>query len=46
MLTSGILDINGGRNFAREIPVETNQDVSISDFKYKNGVLTIKIHRV
>lgn len=46
MLTSGILHINGGRNFAREIPVETNQDVSISDFKYKNGVLTIKIHRV
>lgn len=46
MLTTGILHIKGGRNFVREIPVETHQDMSISDFKYRNGVLTVKIHRV
>lgn len=46
MLTNGILHIKGGRNFVREIPVKTNQDMSISDFKYRNGVLTVKIHRV
>lgn len=47
MLTSGILHIKGGKNFAREITVETNnQEVGISDFKYRNGILTIKIQRV
>jgi HSP20 family protein len=46
MLASGILHIKGGRNFVREIPIEINQDMSISDLKYRNGVLTIKIHRV
>jgi len=46
MLTNGILHIKGGRNFVKEIPVKTNQDMSISDFKYRNGVLMVKIHRV
>jgi len=45
MLTTGILHIKGGRNFVREIPVEINHNISISDFKYRNGVLTVKIHR-
>ena len=46
MLASGILHIKGDRNFVREIPIEINKDMSISDFKYRNGILTIKIHRV
>ena len=47
MLTGGILHIKGGKSFAREICVENNnQEVGISDFKYRNGILTIKIQRV
>ena len=45
-LTEGLLRIKGGQNFTREVPLELMQEMSISDYKYRNGVLTIKIQKV
>lgn len=45
-LTAGLLRIKGGQNFTREVPLELTQEMGISDYKYRNGVLTIKIQKV
>jgi HSP20 family molecular chaperone IbpA len=45
-LTEGLLRIKGGQNFARDVPLELTQEMGISDYKYRNGVLTIKIKKV
>jgi HSP20 family protein len=45
-LSSGILRIKGGQNFLKDIPLEMTSEMGISEYKYRNGVLTIKIHRV
>jgi HSP20 family protein len=45
-LTQGLLRIKGGQNFSREVPLELTQEMGISDYKYRNGVLTIKIQKV
>ena len=45
-LTSGILRIKGGKNFTKEVPLEQTVDMGISDYEYRNGVLTIKIQPV
>lgn len=45
-LTEGLLRIKGGQNFAREIPLDLAQDMGISEYKYRNGVLTVKIQKV
>jgi HSP20 family protein len=45
-LTNGLLRIKGGQNFARDVPLELSQEMSISDYKYRNGVLTIRIQKV
>ncbi len=45
-LTNGLLRIKGGQNFAREVPIELTEEMGISDYKYRNGVLTIKIQKV
>lgn len=45
-LTEGLLRIRGGQNFTREVPLELTQEMGISDYKYRNGVLTIKIQKV
>jgi HSP20 family molecular chaperone IbpA len=45
-LTEGLLRIKGGQNFSREVPLELTQEMGISDYKYRNGVLTIKIQKV
>ena len=45
-LTEGLLRIKGGQNFTRDIPLELTQEMGISDYKYRNGVLTIKIQKV
>ena len=45
-LTAGLLHIKGGQNFARDVPLELTQEMGISDYKYRNGVLTIKIQKV
>jgi HSP20 family molecular chaperone IbpA len=45
-LTNGLLHIKGGQNFARDVPLDQMQEMGISDYKYRNGVLTIKIQKV
>lgn len=45
-LLEGLLHIKGGQNFTREVPLELTEEMGISDYKYRNGVLTIKIQKV
>ena len=45
-LTEGLLHIKGGHNFARDVPLELTQKMGIADYRYRNGVLTIKIQKV
>jgi len=45
-LIEGLLRIKGGQNFARDVPLELTQKMGIADYKYRNGVLTIKIQKV
>jgi HSP20 family molecular chaperone IbpA len=45
-LTSGLLRIKAGQNFTKDVPLELTQEMSISDYKYRNGVLTIKIQKI
>ena len=45
-LVEGLLRIKGGQNFSRDVPLELTQEMGISDYKYRNGVLTIKIQKV
>jgi HSP20 family protein len=45
-LTEGLLHIKGGQKFTRDVPLELTQEMGISDYKYRNGVLTIKIQKV
>lgn len=45
-LIEGLLRIKGGQNFAKDVPLELTQEMGISDYKYRNGVLTIKIQKV
>ena len=44
-LVNGLLRIKSGQNFLKDIPLELTKDMGISDYKYRNGVLTIKIQR-
>lgn len=43
-LISGILYIRGSGGFAREVPISGSDSMQISDFKYRNGVLTLRIN--
>ncbi len=45
-LLEGLLQIKGGQNFKRDVPLELSEEMGISDYKYRNGVLTIKIQKV
>lgn len=42
-LVDGILYIRGNGGFAREVPIKGSDRMNLSDFKYRNGVLTLKI---
>ena len=42
-LIDGILYIRGTSGFSKEIPIEGADDMKIFDFKYRNGVLTLRI---
>ncbi len=42
-LISGTLYIRGGGGFAKEVPIEGSTTMNIYDFKYRNGVLTLRI---
>ncbi len=45
-LIDSILYIRGSAHFSKEVPIETTPDMGIHDFKYKNGVLTLKIKKL
>jgi len=42
-LIDGILYIRGSGGFSKEVPIEGSNEMQIFDFKYKNGVLTLRI---
>ena len=42
-LIDGILYIRGTAGFSKEIPIEGANEMQIFDFKYRNGVLTLRI---
>ena len=42
-LVDGILYIRGTAGFSKEVPIEGVNDMQIFDFKYRNGVLTLRI---
>jgi HSP20 family molecular chaperone IbpA len=45
-LAGQLLHIKGGQNFSRDITLDLTEAVGISDLKYRNGVLTIRIHKL
>jgi len=42
-LIDGILYVRGSSRFSKEIQIEGSHQMQITDFKYRNGVLTLKI---
>ena len=42
-LIDGILYIRGSGGFSKEVQIEGANQMKISDFKYRNGVLTLRI---
>ncbi len=42
-LVDGILYIRGTAGFSKEVPIEGADNMQIFDFKYRNGVLTLRI---
>jgi len=42
-LIVGILYIRGTNGFSKEVQIEGSNQMQISDFKYRNGVLTLRI---
>jgi len=45
-LTIGTLHVKSGQKFAKATPLDLNEEMNISDFKYRNGILTIKINKI
>lgn len=41
----GILYVRGASGFSKEIPIDGANDMQIQDFKYRNGVLTLRIRK-
>jgi len=42
-LIDGILYVRGSGGFSKEVEIEGSNQMRISDFKYRNGVLTLRI---
>ena len=42
-LVDGILYIKGTGGFSKEVVIENSKQMKVSDFKYRNGVLTLRI---
>ena len=42
-LIDGILYVRGTGGFSKEVPIEGSNEMQIADFKYRNGVLTLRI---
>jgi len=45
-LIEGVLYIRGSSKFSKEVPIEATPDMGIHDFKYRNGVLTLRIKKL
>ena len=43
-LIDGMLYVRGTGGFSKELPIEGSNEMRISDFKYSNGVLTLRIN--
>ena len=43
-LIDGVLYVRGSGGFSKEVVIENSNEMQISDFKYRNGVLTLKIN--
>ena len=43
-LIDGMLYVRGTGGFSKEVPIEGSNEMRISDFKYSNGVLTLRIN--
>ena len=43
-LIEGILYVRGTGGFSKEVQIEGSNQMKISDFKYRNGVLTLRIN--
>ena len=43
-LIDGMLYVRGSSSFSKEIQIEGSNQMKISDFKYRNGVLTLRIN--
>ena len=42
-LVDGTLYVRGTNGFSKEVPIEGVNEMQIQDFKYRNGVLTLRI---
>jgi len=42
-LIDGILYVRGSGGFSKEVPIEGSKEMQIFDFKFRNGVLTLRI---
>ena len=43
-LIEGVLYVRGTSGFSKEVQIEGSNKMKISDFKYRNGVLTLRIN--
>jgi len=43
-LIDGMLYVRGSGGFSKEVIIEGSNEMQISDFKYRNGVLTLRIN--
>jgi len=43
-LIDGMLYVRGSGGFSKEVQIEGSNKMKISDFKYRNGVLTLRIN--
>jgi len=44
-LIDGVLYVRGSSNFSKEVPIEGSNNMQILDFKYRNGVLTLRVKK-
>lgn len=45
-LINGILHVRGGQGFARDVQLDVTEDMGIAEYRYRNGVLTLKIRKI
>jgi len=45
-LIEGVLYVRGSGGFSKEVPIEGSSDMQIFDFKYRNGVLTLRVKKL